>query len=92
MLSVRLPDAVESELIRYCQEHQLTKSQVVQRALAQWLNQTKRQGTHASPADGPDLSFLAADDPVRRFVGAAKGGMSTDELMRQTRGEGWNMP
>jgi hypothetical protein len=44
------------------------------------------------PAPVPDLSFLAPDDPIRQFIGIAKDGMSTDELMRMTRGEDWNQP
>ena len=43
-------------------------------------------------APEPDLSFLAPDDPIRQFVGIAKDGMSTDELMRMTRGDDWNQP
>jgi hypothetical protein len=38
------------------------------------------------------LSFLAPDDPIRQFIGIAKDGMSTDELMRMTRGDDWNQP
>jgi hypothetical protein len=35
---------------------------------------------------------LSPDDPIRAFIGIAKDGMSTDELMRMTRGEDWNKP
>jgi hypothetical protein len=47
-------------------------------------------GHNAAPE--PDLSFLAPDDPIRQFIGIAKDGMSTDELMRMTRGDDWNQP
>ena len=48
--------------------------------------------TEAKPAPKPDMSFLAADDPIRKFNGVAKDGISTDELMRMTRGDDWNQP
>jgi hypothetical protein len=38
------------------------------------------------------VSFLAPDDPIRQFIGIAKDGLSTDELMRMTRGDDWNQP
>jgi len=48
--------------------------------------------SNGKAAPEPDLSFLAADDPIRQFIGIAKDGMSTDELMRMTRGDDWNQP
>jgi hypothetical protein len=89
MLSVRLPEPVERELQRYCTEHEVTKSFVVQEALAEWLARTRQA---AEPAPPPDLSFLAPDDPIRAFIGILKDGPSTDELMRMTRGDDWNKP
>jgi hypothetical protein len=38
------------------------------------------------------LSFLAPDDPIRKFIGIVKDGPSTDEWMAITRGEDWNKP
>ena len=35
---------------------------------------------------------IAKDDPLAKWVGAARGGISTDELMRMTRGKDWNRP
>ncbi len=35
---------------------------------------------------------IAKDDPLAKWVGAASGGMSTDALMRMTRGKDWNRP
>ena len=89
MLSVRLPESIERDLNQYCAVRKLSKSQVVQEALAEYLvaSQTPSVG---KPAPEPDLSFLAPDDPIRKFIGIAKDGMSTDELMRMTRGDDWN--
>ena len=85
MLSVRLSEPIEARLLRYCADHGVSKSQVVQQALSAWLDR-------AAAAQEPDLSFLAPDDPIRQFIGIAKGGMTTDELMRMTRGDDWNQP
>jgi hypothetical protein len=63
----------------------------VQEALAEYLVAAKTPSA-AKPQPEPDLSFLAADDPIRQFIGIAKDGMSTDELMRMTRGDDWNQP
>ena len=91
MLSVRLPEAVERDLKQYCAVRKLTKSKVVQEALAEYMVSAKAPSPN-KPAPEPDLSFLAPDDPIRQFIGIAKGGMSTDELMRMTRGDEWNQP
>jgi hypothetical protein len=87
MLSVRLPEAIERDLNQYCAVRKLSKSHVVQEALAEYLVAAK-----TSSQEEQDLSFLAADDPIRQFIGIAKDGMSTDELMRMTRGDDWNQP
>jgi hypothetical protein len=91
MLSVRLSETVERDLKQFCAVRKMTKSQVVQEALAEYMLAAQ------APSDGkaapePDLSFLAPDDPIRQFIGIAKDGMSTDELMRMTRGDDWNQP
>ena len=91
MLSVRLPETVERELTQYCAARKLSKSHVVQEALAEYLVAVKAPSPD-KPAPEPDLSFLAPDDPIRQFIGIAKGGMSTDDLMRMTRGDDWNQP
>lgn len=90
MLSVRLPEAIERDLTQFCASRKLTKSQVVQEALAEYMVMGK--SSSAKPLPEPDLSFLAPDDPIRQFIGIAKDGMSTDELMRMTRGDDWNQP
>ena len=91
MLSVRLSETMERDLKQFCAVRKLSKSQVVQEALAQYMVAAQ------APADGkeapePDLSFLAPDDPIRQFIGIAKGGPSTDEWMAITRGDDWNKP
>ena len=91
MLSVRLPETIERDLKQFCAVRKLTKSQVVQEALAKYLVAGQAQ-SHARAVPDPDLSFLAPDDPIRQFIGIANDGMSTDELMRMTRGDDWNQP
>lgn len=91
MLSVRLPEAIERDLTQFCATRKLTKSQVVQEALAEYLVAAKAPSPSKSPPE-PDLSFLAPDDPIRQFIGIAKDGPSTDEWMAITRGEDWNKP
>ena len=89
MLSVRLPESIERDLNQYCAVRKLSKSQVVQEALAEYLVAAQTPSVGKPPPE-PDLSFLAPDDPIRKFIGIAKDGMSTDELMRITRGDDWN--
>ena len=89
MLSVRLTEPVERALQSYCTEHAVSKSHVVQEALAEWLGKA-RWADDRSTADA--LSFLAADDPLRQAVGIIKQGPSTDEWMASTRGDDWNKP
>lgn len=91
MLSVRLPEAIERDLTQFCASRKLTKSQVVQEALAEYLVAAKTPSPGQN-APEPDLSFLAPDDPIRQFIGIAKDGPSTDEWMAITRGEDWNKP
>ncbi len=91
MLSVRLPEAIERDLNQYCAVRKLSKSHVVQEALAEYLVAAKTL-SNGKAAPEPDLSFLAADDPIRQFIGIAKDGPSTDEWMAITRGEDWNKP
>jgi hypothetical protein len=91
MLSVRLPETVERELTQYCAVRKLSKSHVVQEALAEYLVAAKTASGH-NAAPEPDLSFLAPEDPIRQFIGIVKDGPSTDEWMSITRGEDWNKP
>jgi hypothetical protein len=91
MLSVRLPEAIERDLNQYCAVRKLSKSHVVQEALAEYLVAAKTP-SNGKAAPEPDLSFLAVDDPIRQFIGIVKDGPSTDEWMAITRGEDWNKP
>ena len=91
MLSVRLSETIERDLKQFCAVRKLTKSQVVQEALAEYMVAAQAP-PHARAVPDPDLSFLAPDDPIRQFIGIAKDGVSTDELMRMTRGDDWNQP
>ena len=91
MLSVRLPETVERELTQYCASRKLSKSHVVQEALAEYLVAAKAPCSPRAVPE-PDLSFLAPDDPIRQFIGIARDGPSTDEWMAITRGEDWNKP
>lgn len=91
MLSVRLPQTLERDLGALCERRGVTKTQVVQEALAEYLVAAKAADATPPPGE-PDLSFLAPDDPIRPFIGIAKGGPSTDEWMAITRGEDWNKP
>ena len=92
MLSVRLPETVERDLTQFCTARRLTKSQVVQEALAEYLVAAKKREAGPQTPPEPDLSFLAPDDPIRPFIGIARDGPSTDEWMAITRGEDWNKP
>ena len=86
-----MPETTERELAQFCASRKLTKSQVVQEALAEYLVAAKTP-VPGKPAPEPDLSFLAPDDPIRQFIGIAKDGPSTDEWLAITRGEDWNKP
>jgi hypothetical protein len=91
MLSVRLPRHLEDELAACSSARGVTKSHIVQEALGKYLGEV-RAAAPPKAAPEPDLSFLAPDDPIRAFIGICKDGMSTDELMRMTRGDDWNQP
>jgi hypothetical protein len=80
MLSLRLPQPLESEFLAYCKQHGLSKTEVAITALRKLL-----------VADKEPLP-IPADDPLAKWIGCVKGGMSTDELMRMTRGDDWNRP
>ena len=91
MLSVRLPEAIERDLTQFCASRNLSKSHVVQEALAEYMVAAK-SNTNTRQHTAPELSFLSPDDPIRQFIGIAKEGPSTDEWMAITRGDDWNKP
>ena len=80
MLSVRLPAPLESDLLDFCKRHGMSKTHAVQSAIKRLLSAEKEPPP------------IPVDDPLYKFFGIAKGGMSTDELMRMTRGDDWNKP
>ncbi len=82
MLSVRLPQPLERQLSAFCEAQHITKSAVVQLALEKHLNQAgnSAQRAAASPSGNP---FAAL-----RGIGNRK--LSTEQIMRMTRGDDWN--
>lgn len=78
MLSVRLPPALEAQLAQFCESAHLSKSAVVQQALESHLKTQRRR--------------QATIDPIDALVGSAPRVISTDEWMRQTRGDDWGQP
>ncbi len=62
MLSVRLPEAIERDLTQFCVSRKLTKSQVVQEALAEYMVVAKSPSS-AKPSPEPDLSFWPPTTP-----------------------------
>lgn len=80
MLTLRLPKALEAEFLDYCERHGLTKTEAALTALRRLLVAEK------APLPIPE------DDPLAKWIGVVKGGPSTDELMRMTRGDDWNQP
>jgi predicted GTPase len=81
MLSVRLPYHLETQLSAYCESMAVTKSSVVQQALEKHMQSLPVKRKRAKKAD----PFLA-------LIGSATNKISTDELMRMTRGDDWNKP
>ena len=81
MLSVRLPEALASQLADYCESMHLTKTAVVQQALESHMK--------ARPAK-PRRKARA--EPFLAMLGSATRKITTDELMRMTRGDDWNKP
>jgi hypothetical protein len=67
MLSVRLSEAIERDLNQFCLSRNLTKSHVVQEALAEYMVAAK-SGSDARQLPAPDLSFLSPDNPIRQFT------------------------
>ena len=80
MLSLRLPPSLETDFFAYCKRHGLSKTEAAQAALRKML-----MAENEPPP-------IPADDPLFKWIGIVKGGMSTDELMRMTRGDDWNRP
>ena len=86
MLSVRLPDPLESQLATYCEAVGLSKSAVVQAALEKHL---KKQAANLAAASGTKRT---TKDPLLALIGSGNRKYSTDQIMRMTRGNDWNKP
>ena len=86
MLSVRLPDPLESQLAAYCETAGLSKSAVVQAALEKHLKKLA-PGLAAASA-----SQRTSKDPFLALIGSGNRKYTTDQIMRMTRGEDWNQP
>ncbi len=81
MLSVRLPEPLQSQLAAFCDAQHLTKSAVVQQALEKHL----RLG--AQP-----VRKTATANPFAALRGTGNRKLTTDQIMRMTRGDDWNKP
>ena len=86
MLSVRLPDPLETQLATYCEIVGLSKSAVVQAALEKHL---KKQTANLAANSG---AMRATKDPLLVLIGSGNRKYSTDQIMRMTRGDDWNKP
>ncbi len=84
MLSVRLPETLETRLNTYCETMQLSKSFVVQHALEKQLKVTTRRLTKQT------AKAIKQPNPFAALVGIGNGAFTTDQVMRMTRGEDWN--
>ena len=84
MLSVRLPDPLESQLTAYCETAGLSKSAVVQAALEKHL---KKEAPGLATTGG---AKRATKDPFLALIGSGNRKYSTDQIMRMTRGDDWN--
>jgi hypothetical protein len=82
MLSVRLPKALEKRLAEYCEAMNVSKSSAVQAALEQHLKKAATQGS----AKG-----LVKKNPFLVLVGTGNGRFTTEQVMRMTRGDDWNL-
>ncbi len=81
MLSVRLPQALENQLTAFCNAQQMTKSAVVQLALEKHLRL-------AAKPSGKTRTV----NPFTALRGVGNRQLTTDEIMRMTRGDDWSKP
>ena len=86
MLSVRLPDPLESQLAIYCETAGVSKSAVVQAALEKHL---KKQVATLAAQSGAKHN---TKDPFLALIGSGNRKFSTDQIMRMTRGDDWMQP
>jgi predicted transcriptional regulator len=84
MLSVRLPEPLETRLSVYCETMQVSKSFAVQAALEKHLK-TFGRGVTTNAA-----TATKKKNPFAGLVGTGNGQFTTEQVMRMTRGEDWN--
>ena len=88
-LTVRLDDALESALVRYCAQRGVTKSLVVQESLARYLSTDQAQGASAAPANArrPPVSvgatYRAFADAGFIGAGLLGGPSATKSVVRE---------
>ena len=80
MLSLRLPTQLKNEFAGYCKRHEVSKTEAAITALKRLLRSKK------------EPLPISENNPFAKRIGVVKGGPSTDELMRITRGDDWNRP
>lgn len=81
MLSVRLPQPLENQLAAFCAAQHLSKSSVVQLALEQHLSRAIKPERVVNP-----------DNPFSTLRGIGNRKLTTEQIMRMTRGDDWNQP
>ena len=81
MLSIRLLQSLESKLRAFCNERRLTKSAVVQLALEKYLS-----------LESKPSSRTAAANPFAALRGTGNRKLTTEQIMRMTRGDDWSRP
>ena len=81
MLSVRLPEPLESQLAAFCNAQNLTKSAVVQLALEKHLSLVNKRSRKT-----------AAANPFATLRGTGNRKLTTEQIMRMTRGDDWSRP
>lgn len=79
MLSVRLPQPLENQLTDFCNAQHLTKSAVVQMALEKHLRVASQPVRHAT-----------GTNPFASLRGTGNRKLTTEQIMRMTRGDDWN--
>lgn len=83
MLSVRLPETLETRLNAYCETMRVSKSFAVQSALEKHLK------PFANAVTKNAASATKKKNPFAALVGTGNGQLTTAQVMRMTRGEDW---
>ena len=83
MLIVKLPEALEKQLNRYCKIMRVSKSSVVREALQEHL----KKGI-----SGDSVKKTPEQSPFLDLVGTGNGRYTTAEVMCLMRGDKWDQP